>query len=244
MESEKEFLKKYDASQFERPSVTVDIVFFSIIDGELRTLLIKRGQPPYSGYWALPGGFVKMDETLEEAAMRELEEETGINSRDVYLEQLYTFGEPKRDPRTRVITVAYFALVDSSKIRPFVTGKEEIKEINWSSVHKPPSNLAFDHRKILDYALKRLKYKLEYSAVGLELLPDAFTLTDLQSLYETILNEKLDKRNFRKKILSIGIIQSTKGYKKGGHRPAMLYRFKGTKPASTFKRTKFERGQG
>jgi 8-oxo-dGTP diphosphatase len=243
VEAEREFLKKYDASKFERPSVTVDVVVFSVVEGELRTILIKRGQPPFQGHWALPGGFVKMDETLEDAALRELEEETGIKPDDVYLEQLYTFGEPKRDPRTRVITVAYFALVDSSKIQPFVTGNEEIREVNWSSVHDPPSNLAFDHRKILDYALKRLKYKLEYTAVGLELLPETFTLTDLQNLYEAILNEKLDKRNFRKKILSMGIVQPTRGYKKGGHRPAALYMFKGIKPASTFKRTKFEEGR-
>lgn len=240
MESEIEFLKRYDASKFERPSVTVDVVVFSVVEGELRTILIKRGQPPFKGYWALPGGFVKMDETLEDAALRELQEETGIKPDDVYIEQLYTFGELKRDPRTRVITVAYFALVDSSKVQPFVTGNEEIGEVSWSPVHNPPSNLAFDHKKILDYALKRLKYKLEYTAVGLELLPETFTLTDLQNLYEAILNEKLDKRNFRKKILSMGIVQPTKGYKKGGHRPAALYRFKGTKPASAFKRTRFE----
>jgi 8-oxo-dGTP diphosphatase len=202
--SEMEFLRKYDASQFERPSVTVDIVVFTIMDGELKTLMVKRGQPPFANHWALPGGFVKMDETLEAAAGRELEEETGVKPDEVYLEQLYTFGEPKRDPRTRVITVAYFALVIS---------------------------------------LRRLRNKLEYTAVGLELLPPAFTLTELQNLYEAILNERLDKRNFRKKVLSIGILQPTKSYKKGGHRPAMLYRFKRTKSASTFKRIKFERGQ-
>jgi 8-oxo-dGTP diphosphatase len=241
--SEMEFLRKYDASQFERPSVTVDIVVFTIMDGELKTLMVKRGQPPFANHWALPGGFVKMDETLEAAAGRELEEETGVKPDEVYLEQLYTFGEPKRDPRTRVITVAYFALVISSKIRPFVTGSEGIKEVRWFPVHDLPADIAFDHSKILDYSLRRLRNKLEYTAVGLELLPPAFTLTELQNLYEAILNERLDKRNFRKKVLSIGILQPTKSYKKGGHRPAMLYRFKRTKSASTFKRIKFERGQ-
>jgi 8-oxo-dGTP diphosphatase len=236
-----EFLRKYDASMFERPSVTVDIVVFTITDGGLKTLLIKRGQPPFAEYWALPGGFIKMDETLEDAAGRELEEETGVKPQEVYLEQLYTFGAPKRDPRTRVITVAYFALVVSSKIQPFVTGREGIKEVRWFSAHNPPADIAFDHGKILDYSLKRLRNKLEYTAVGLELLPSAFTLTELQNLYEAILNEKLDKRNFRKKVLSMGILQTTKRYKKGVHRPAMLYRFKRAKPASTFKRVKFER---
>jgi 8-oxo-dGTP diphosphatase len=239
--TEMDFLRKYDASQFERPSVTVDIVVFTIIDNILKTLLIKRGQPPFAGYWALPGGFVKMDETLEDAASRELEEETGVRPREIYLEQLYTFDDPKRDPRTRVITVAYFALVVSSKIRPFVTGREGIKEVRWFSVHNPPSEIAFDHRKILGYSLKRLKNKLEYTAVGLELMPATFTLTNLQHLYEAILNEKLDKRNFRKKILSMGILQPTGAYMKGVHRPAMLYRFRRAKSASTFKKIKFER---
>jgi len=238
---EMEFLRKYDASQFERPSVTADIVVFTIMDNDLKTLLIKRGQPPFAGYWALPGGFVKMDETIERAAGRELEEETGVEPSEVYLEQLYTFGDPKRDPRTRVITVAYFALVVSSKIQPFVTGREGIKEVRWFSVHNLPDNIAFDHRKIIDYSLRRLKNKLEYTAVGLELLPSAFTLTDLQNLYEAILNEKLDKRNFRKKVLSMGILQPTRRYKKGVHRPALLYMFKRAKSTSTFKSVKFER---
>jgi 8-oxo-dGTP diphosphatase len=238
---EKKFLKEYDIAKFERPSVTVDLVIFTVIDNELKVLLIKRGMPPFEGYWALPGGFVRIDESLREAARRELKEETGINPDEFYLEQLYTFGEPKRDPRARVITVAHYALVDSRKIKPYVTGMEEIKAVQWHHAHNLPEKLAFDHKDIINYAITRLKYKLEYTAVGLELLPEFFTLTDLQKLYEEILNEKLDKRNFRKKIFSMDIIEATKQFKKGGHRPAMLYKFKKAKPPiSTFKKTKFE----
>jgi 8-oxo-dGTP diphosphatase len=233
-------MEKYDVSKFERPSVTVDIVIFTVINNDLKVLLIKRGLPPFVGHWALPGGFVHMDESLEEAARRELKEETGVESKEVYLEQLYTFGEPKRDPRTRVITVAYYALVDSTKIKPHVTGMEKIEAVQWFHAHEPPEKMAFDHRQILEYALKRLKYKLEYTAVGLELLPEHFTLTDLQKLYEEILNEKIDKRNFRKKIISMSIIESVRKFKKGVHRPAMLYSFKKSKPIATFKKITFE----
>lgn len=235
-----EFLKQYDASKFDRPSVTVDLVIFTAIDDDLKVLLVRRGQQPYTGSWALPGGFVRMEESLEEAAARELEEETGVKAKNVYLEQLYTFGDPQRDPRTRVITVAYFALVDSSKIKPNVTGEEDISDVQWLSVHNPPKKMAFDHKNILSYALKRLRNKLEYTAVGLELLPDLFTLTELQNLYETILGEDLDKRNFRKKALSMGALEESGTYRKGGHRPAMQYRFRKTPPTSTFKRIRFE----
>jgi 8-oxo-dGTP diphosphatase len=242
--SQKGFLESYDASEFDRPSVTVDIVMFTVIEGELKVLFVKRGQQPFAGRWALPGGFVRMDESLEEAAARELEEETGVRAKDVYLEQLYTFGDPRRDPRTRVITVAYFALVDSAKIGPRVTGQEGISDVQWLPVRSLPEGIAFDHKDILEYALKRLRNKLEYTVVGFELLPEQFTLPELQGLYENILGETLDKRNFRKKVLSMGILWPTGGYRKGGYRPAVLYRFKGTKPASTFKRTRFERGAG
>ncbi len=235
-----ESAKTYKVEKYERPSVAVDLAVFTVIEDQLKVLLIKRGQWPFAGFWSLPGGFVKIPESLEEAAKRELEEETGIHHKDVYLEQLYTFGNPKRDPRTRVISVVYFALADWTKIKPFVTGKESIKDVQWVNVSKLPK-LAFDHEEIIKYALKRLRYKLEYTAVGFELLPELFTLTDLQKLYETILDEKLDKRNFRKKIFAMGILEESGVYKKGPYRPAMLYRFKKVKPTSTFKRTSFEK---
>lgn len=226
-----------ELEKFPRPSVAVDIVVFTIIRNELKVLLIKRGQPPFAGMFSLPGGFVRIDESLESAAFRELEEETSV--KDVYLEQLYTFGAPKRDPRGRVISVSYFALVDSAKIKPMLTGNEMIENVGWFALTELPK-LAFDHDEIVKYALKRLRYKLEYTAVGLELLPDNFTLTDLQKLYEIILNQKLDKRNFRKKILSMGLLEQTKTFKKGAHRPAMLYKFKKAKPLSTFRGFRFE----
>jgi 8-oxo-dGTP diphosphatase len=210
----------YDVSHFDRPSVTVDLVIFTLRQDQLQVLLIKRKHWPFEGMWALPGGFVHMDESLEKAARRELEEETGVQ--DVYLEQLYTFGKPDRDPRTRVITVAYFALVSSDhlELRPAT----DAANADWFPATTPPP-LAFDHADILSYAITRLRYKLEYSAVGFQLLPGEFTLTELQTAYETILDEKLDKRNFRRRILQAGVLEKTSFYRVGEHRPAKLYRF-------------------
>ncbi len=214
--------ENYNASNYERPSVTVDVIIFSLGDDDLKVLLVKRKYSPYAGMWAVPGGFIHLDESLEAAAARELEEETGVAN--VYIEQLYTFGEPRRDPRTRVITVAYFALVpyDEIKHRP----GEETAETRWFSLFNLPE-LAFDHREIVDYALTRLRYKLEYSAVGFQLLPDVFTLSELQSAYEIILGEKLDKRNFRRKTLLAGVLEETGRKKQESEgRPAMLYRYR------------------
>ncbi|MBI3959346.1 MAG: NUDIX hydrolase [Chloroflexi bacterium] len=206
-----------------RPSVTVDVVLFTFNDGELRTLLIQRGGPPYAGQWALPGGFVRMDESLEAAAQRELLEETGV--RDVYLEQLYTFGDPQRDPRGRVITVVYFALLSAEQAaRMAVRGGDDAQDARWWNVYDLP-DLAFDHRSILDYALQRLRWKLEWTALGFLLLPSQFTLSELQSVYETVLKEALDKRNFRRKILAAEILEEGGGYREGDHRPAKLYHF-------------------
>lgn len=206
---------------YPRPSVTVDVIIFTLRDNDLQALLIKRGHPPFEGMWAIPGGFVGIDESLEDAALRELEEETGV--RNVYLEQLYTFGAPGRDPRGRVITVAYFALVPATVVQP--CPGDDTAEARWWSVYDLPP-LAFDHADILAYALKRLRYKLEYTAVGFELLPETFTLSELQAAYEIILGEKLDKRNFRRKIISAGVIEETGEYRAGEGRPAKLYRFR------------------
>lgn len=211
--------ENYDPSVFDRPSVTVDVVIFALVAEDLQVLLIKRKHAPFAGMWAIPGGFVHIDESLEDAAARELAEETGVTN--VYMEQLYTFGRPNRDPRTRVITVAYFALVPYDAIHH--SPGDDAAETGWFSVFDLPE-LAFDHQEILNYALTRLRYKLEYTAVGFQLLPDEFTLSELQKAYEIILHEALDKRNFRRKILSADILEET-GRKKnmGEGRPAKLY---------------------
>lgn len=204
------------------PAVTVDVVVFTLRDKSLQVLLVRRQNEPFAGMWAIPGGFVDMDESLEEAALRELEEETGV--RDVYLEQLYTFGAPDRDPRGRTITVAYFAVVPAGAVR--LRAGDDATEARWWPVDRLPS-LAFDHADILAYALKRLRYKLEYTAVGFELLPETFTLSELQAAYEIVLGEPLDKRNFRRKILSAAVIEEAGGYRSSGEgRPARLYRFR------------------
>lgn len=213
----------YDPDKYDKPSVTVDVVVFTLAENDLQVLLVQRKYAPDAGMWAIPGGFVHLSESLDDAARRELREETGVT--DVYLEQLYTFGAPDRDPRTRVITVAYFALV------PFPTvtlpdPQEDAAAAAWFSMNQLPP-LAFDHQEILEYALTRLRYKLEYTMVGFELLPDAFTLSELQHAYEIILGEALDKRNFRRKILSADIIEETgKMQKEGEGRPAKLYRYR------------------
>jgi 8-oxo-dGTP diphosphatase len=205
----------------EYPRVTVDVVIFTLRDGDLQVLLIRRQRWPYEGMWAIPGGSVGPDEPLDTAAVRMLGEETGLD--DVYLEQLFTFGDPARDPRQRVITVAYFALVPATGAVP--RAADDAERVRWWSIYDLP-DLAFDHADILEYALTRLRYKLEYSAVGFELLPEEFTLTELQTAYEIILGEKLDKRNFRRKILSADVIEPTKGYRTGEGRPARLYRYR------------------
>ena len=206
---------------YPRPSVTADVIIFTLRANDLQVLLIKRKHPPFAGMWAIPGGFIAIDESLEDAALRELEEETGV--RDVYLEQLYTFGGVDRDPRGRVITVAYYTLVPAAAISP--RADSDAAESRWWSVHDLPP-LAFDHADILVYALERLRYKLEYTAVGFELLPDAFTLSELQAAYEVVLGEKLDKRNFRRKILGAQVIEETGVHRTGEGRPAKLYHFR------------------
>ncbi len=211
--------------KFPRPSVTVDLVIFTIADDALKVLLIRRGAEPYKDCWALPGGFVEIDESLEDAAARELQEEAGVTS--VYLEQLYTFGDPGRDPRGRVISVSYFALVDADRQR--IRAATDAIDARWFSVFDPENSrkLAFDHKKILDYAVWRLRNKIEWTTVGYELLPRKFTLSELQRVYEIILQKPVDKRNFRKKVLAQGKIRELSETRKdGAHRPARLYSFR------------------
>lgn len=209
--------------EYPRPAVTVDSILFTFQDDDLRTLLIQRRHAPFADKWALPGGFVHIDEDLEQAALRELLEETNVS--DVYLEQLYTFGRPDRDPRTRVITVAYFALLGVDQVEKLeLRGESDAADARWWSIYNLPE-LAFDHDQILDYALQRLRWKLEWTALGFLLLPGEFTLSELQKVYETVLDEPLDKRNFRRKMLAAGVLEETGNLRGGDHRPAKLYRF-------------------
>jgi 8-oxo-dGTP diphosphatase len=207
--------------EFPRAAITVDCVVFGFDEGDLKLLLIQRDIVPFMGKWALPGGFVRLDESLEEAALRELQEEAGVGR--VYLEQLFTFGDLKRDPRERVVTVAYYALVKLSDHR--VKGATDARNAAWFSVSDLP-RVAFDHDKIIEAALDRLKGKVRYEPIGFELLPPKFTLTHLQHLYETILETTLDKRNFRKKILGMDLLIETDEIEQDvAHRAARLFRF-------------------
>ncbi len=204
-----------------RVQVTVDIVIFTIKSDLLQVLLVRRGVPPFEGRWAIPGGFIRQGESLEAAALRELNEETGV--RDVYLEQLYTFGDPDRDPRGRVITVAYYALISAD--RALLVAGTDAAAARWWPVAERPS-LAFDHDSILTYAVERLRNKLEYTTVGFQFLPRQFTLTELQRVYQAILGRPLDKRNFRRKIDLLGILTPLKQWRREGpSRPARLYEF-------------------
>lgn len=214
-------VRGYDPAKYDKPSVTVDIVILTLQERELNVLLVKRDVAPYKNRWAIPGGFVRIKETLEDAARRELHEETGV--KDVYLEQLYTFGEVDRDPRMRVITVTWFALIPSNELD--LHASTDTKDVRWFAVYERP-RLAFDHDRIIDYALERIRNKIMYVPIAFQLLPEAFTLTELQNVYEAILNAKLDKRNFRKKILSSDLLKATRQVVSGArHRPAALYRF-------------------
>lgn len=207
--------------QYPRAALTVDCVVFGYDEGELKVLLIQRALDPFKGKWALPGGFVRVDETLDDAARRELEEEAGL--KDVFLEQLYTFGAVNRDPRERVVSVAYYALV---KLAAHETkAATDAADARWFPVSKV-SKLAFDHADVLATALARLKGKVRYQPIGFELLPPKFTLSHLQHLYEAVLEAELDKRNFRKKVLGFGLLLPLKEtHMAGRHRPAQLFRF-------------------
>ena len=209
--------------QYPRPALTVDTVIFGldVEENDLQVLLIQRGIEPFKDKWAIPGGFVKPGESVDEAAHRELVEECGVS--DVFLEQLYTFGDPRRDPREHVVTVSYYALVNINDHN--LRAGTDASDAAWYSVCDLPG-LAFDHQRILEMALQRLQGKIRYHPLGFELLPQKFTLTQLQNLYEKILGERLDKRNFRKKVLSLGVLAGLKETQKNvKHRAARLYCF-------------------
>lgn len=282
--TEEEFLKTYDASKYERPSVTVDMLIFTVTDEErknyrklpekvLKLLMIKRGDHPYIGQWALPGGFVNIDESIDEAARRELREETNIDN--IYMEQLYTWGDVGRDPRTRVISTSYMSLVDSHTLD--VKAADDAEDAKWFTVScklfqeqktvtqdgyimqrilklnltneedslsatvkvvKTVKNritkiereiveskgIAFDHAKIIEYGIERLRNKIEYTDIAFNLMPELFTLTELQKVYEIILDTELLKANFRRKISGM-VIETNEYTKDSGHRPSKLFRF-------------------
>jgi ADP-ribose pyrophosphatase YjhB (NUDIX family) len=282
--SEEEFLTQYDAGQYERPSVTVDMLVFTIMnqlkesyrklpEKVLKILMVKRGNHPYLGSWALPGGFVDMDESLDKAALRELKEETNIE--DIYMEQLYTWGDVGRDPRTRIIGCSYMSLVDSSRLdvkagddadeaawfkvkvsvteqKKYPTGKgytvqnwvklvlknenEELaatvkvdkvfdgKVVRVSRELVDSGGIAFDHAKIIEYAVERLKNKIEYTDIAFSLMPERFTLTELQQVYEVILGKELLKANFRRKIADM-VLETEEYTRDAGHRPSKLFRY-------------------
>lgn len=207
--------------QYPRPALTVDCVVFGVEESSLKVLLIQRDLEPFKGRWALPGGFVRVNETLDAAALRELREETGLDR--VYLEQLYTFGRVDRDPRERVVSVAHYALVRLMDHQ--VKAATDARNAAWFTLEDVP-RLAFDHAEILATAKERLQGKLKYKPIGFELLPPKFTLTQLQTLYETILERPLDKRNFRKKVLATELLEGLDEVEQGvAHRAAQLFRF-------------------
>jgi 8-oxo-dGTP diphosphatase len=206
---------------YEQPAVTVDLVIFTVDEDLLKIMLVKRVEEPFADSWSLPGGFLKASESLEGAALRVLKEKTGLEN--VYMEQLYTFGDPDRDPRARVITVTYFALIPWKDLVP---PSDKVTSLMWASVNHLPK-LAFDHREIVVYAVRRLRAKASYSNIVYGLMPRQFRLSELQRMYEIIINDKLDKRNFRKRMLATGLLQETgRRESAGAHRPAMLYKFK------------------
>jgi 8-oxo-dGTP diphosphatase len=237
VKEEAAFLEAYDPSVFERPSVTVDVVLLTAREGALFTLVVRRAAHPFKGRWALPGGFVRPDEPLEAAALRVLSTKCALEK--VYLEQLATFGAPKRDPRTRVISVAYYALVDGGR---FERSRARGGEVTVGKVLVPWSGetgglaqvedgagkampLAFDHEDILGVAIKRIRGKLDYTPVGFQLLPERLTLLELQEVHETVLGRTVNKDSFRRRMLTSEQLAPTGEMQSGAGRPAELYRF-------------------
>jgi 8-oxo-dGTP diphosphatase len=214
-----------DASPAGSPLVAVDVVIFTIADGALQALLVEVKAGPFAGRWAFPGGLVPVGESPETTATRELLAQTGI--RDLYLEQLRTFGDPSRDPHAHVVSVAYFALVPSKGEAP--AGHPKYARLAWFPVRALPS-LAYDHNAVAQYALTRLQAKLEYTNIVYSLLPREFTLAELQEKYEIIVGRRLDRRNFRKKIIAVGLLKALRRQRRGRHRPAQLYAFTRREP--------------
>jgi 8-oxo-dGTP diphosphatase len=238
LNEEREFLASYDVSKFERPSVAVDVSLLAVRDGKLVTWLVRRKEHPQRGRWALPGGFVRMRESLQDAALRVLADKSGVSN--VFVEQLFTFGALDRDPRTRVIAVAYYALIDVKRLEPLAAERGE--DVCVANLHVPWAEetggpveaavngksikLAFDHAEQLGLAVKRLRGKLVYAPIGFQLLPEQFTLRELQLIHEAVLERSLNKDSFRRKMLASGELEATGEYQSDvDHRPAEMYRF-------------------
>jgi 8-oxo-dGTP diphosphatase len=234
--TEQDFLKTYNPDTFDKPSVTVDVVILTLKDKKLCALLTKRAKHPFKDQWSLPGGFMGLSESLDEAAKRVLEQKGKLKK--VYLEQLYTFGSVKRDPRMRIISVSYYALTNASQL----LDKDSLKlfkvHIPWQGEtggkvelldeQNNKHDLAFDHKEIIGMAIKRIRGKLEYVPIGFELLPERFTLRQVQEVHETILGKKLNKDAFRRKLLASKLVQATGDFEQGqGFRPAEYYVYKG-----------------
>ena len=237
--TEQEFLAGYDASAFPHPSLAVDVALITVQAGRLKALLLQRDQHPAKGKWSLPGTFVRIDESIDAAAGRALETKTGVSG--IFLEQLYTFGRPSRDPRARVVTVAYYALVDAETLTKQFDENKQTRLVELQVPWKGETGgkvgatdragrtlpIAFDHAEILGTAVGRLRGKLNYADIGFELLPRTFTLRQLQTIHETILGRTVNKDSFRRRLLASGLIAPTGKFEKAvGHRPAELYRFK------------------
>jgi 8-oxo-dGTP diphosphatase len=232
------FLAAYDASAYPHPSVAVDVVLLTVAGDRLRTLLVRRAGPPQQGRWSLPGAFVRLDESTDDAAHRALAAKAGLH--DVFVEQLYTFGEPGRDPRTRVISVTYYALVEASRLEAAAAahgqGDRCLADVALAADDTGGAvacddtgarlELAFDHTDILETAVRRIRGKLGYTTIGFELLPASFTLLDLRRIHEAILGRSLNKDSFRRTMLDRGLVVPTGELERGlGHRPPALYRF-------------------
>jgi 8-oxo-dGTP diphosphatase len=234
---EQAFLAGYDASLYPRPSVAVDVVLLTVAADGLRALLLRRVEQPALGLWTNPGGFVHIEESLDDAAIRILADKVGLEG--VFLEQLYTFGDPGRDPRTRVISVGYYALVDAARLEATLAGRHgpnlrlarvEVDDDTGTATATDgdgtPLSFAFDHERILATAVARIRGKVTYAPIGFELLPETFTLRDLRLVYEAILGRTLNKDSFRRTVQTRGLVEPTGKLLTGlGHRPAELYRF-------------------
>jgi len=234
---EKTLLERYNPDRFPRHSLAVDVAALSTFDGDLWALIIQRQSHPFREIMALPGGFIGLDESLGQAAARILDRETGL--KNVFLEQLYTFGDPGRDPRTRIIAVAYYALIDWERMQHLKSQGHPMPlrlSVPWAGVSGGPVQildqegnllpLAFDHAEILGMAVKRIRGKLDYVPIGFQLLPSCFSLRQLQEVHETILNQKLNKDSFRRRMLASGLLKATGELEEDvDHRPAELYRF-------------------